>query len=193
METFKQSKWWIDSDAKDSFSINVINNIQQLMNLDAFLMRHNCVLIVKIHHLQNTAFLTVTDLQRIYYITDDDLFNADIQVNDLLNVSDMLLTDYSSVCYDYLLCDKPIGYMVSDKDEYARGFLIDDVFSIMPGKKIYNYTQLCDFIESYFVAGKDEYLPDRRRLKEKIFKYNDSDNCKRLYEWLLKTGKDRYL
>jgi Putative glycosyl/glycerophosphate transferases involved in teichoic acid biosynthesis TagF/TagB/EpsJ/RodC len=42
-------------------------------------------------------------------------------INDLLLVTDVLITDYSSVIFDYVLLDKPIVYFTYDLDEYANG------------------------------------------------------------------------
>ena len=54
---------------------------------------------------------------------DDSGFWLDVSdirdINDILPVADILITDYSSVIFDWLLLDKPIIYYVYDKDEYA--------------------------------------------------------------------------
>jgi CDP-glycerol glycerophosphotransferase (TagB/SpsB family) len=49
-------------------------------------------------------------------------------VSDLMLVSDVLITDYSSVMFDWLVTGKPIVYCVPDLDRYAnelRGFYAD--------------------------------------------------------------------
>ena len=40
-------------------------------------------------------------------------------VNDILPAADLLITDYSSIIFDWLLLDRPIIYYVFDRDEYA--------------------------------------------------------------------------
>lgn len=40
-------------------------------------------------------------------------------VNDLLIACDIMITDYSSIIFDYFPLDKPIIYFVYDKDDYA--------------------------------------------------------------------------
>ncbi|MCQ4635274.1 CDP-glycerol glycerophosphotransferase family protein [Anaerovorax odorimutans] len=40
-------------------------------------------------------------------------------INDLLLITDVLITDYSSVIFDYLLVDKPIVYYTYDLEEYS--------------------------------------------------------------------------
>lgn len=53
-------------------------------------------------------------------------------LNDLMIVSDILITDYSSICFDYSIMGKPIFFYVYDYDEYKekRGiyFELEDEF-----------------------------------------------------------------
>lgn len=42
-------------------------------------------------------------------------------INDLLLITDVLITDYSSVIFDYALLNKPIVYYTYDLDEYESG------------------------------------------------------------------------
>ncbi len=54
-------------------------------------------------------------------------FSNERDINDLLIVTDILITDYSSVIFDYLLLDKPLIYYTYDLDEYRqeRGLYFD--------------------------------------------------------------------
>lgn len=190
METFKQSVNLHDSDHVDSYAINVINNETDLLSFDNFLGKNNCKMIIKIHHLQDLSFLKKVKLNNIYYLTDDDLFYKNVQINNLLTNADVLLTDYSSVFYDYLLMDRPIGFMLGDFESYSRGFIMDDPLSEMPGAKIYNINALKEFIISS-INGKDDYREEREIIKNKVFKYKDNNNCKRLYQWMIEKGEKR--
>jgi len=42
-------------------------------------------------------------------------------INDLLLVTDVLITDYSSVIFDYLLVDRPVVYYIYDREDYENG------------------------------------------------------------------------
>lgn len=56
-------------------------------------------------------------------------------VNDLYLISDILITDYSSVFFDYALLNRPILFFMYDREHYEnenRGFYID-VDSQLPG------------------------------------------------------------
>lgn len=183
METFKQAKAWKDSENVDSYAINVVKSIEDMETLNAFLAVHDYVLIVKIHHLQDLSFLENTKFGNIIYLHDDDLLRADIQVNQLLTYADILLTDYSSVFYDYLLLDRPIGFLIGDMEYYSRGFLMSDPFIEMPGEKISTLDELQEFI-SKTIKGEDDYRTDRKRIRDRTFIYQDDRNCERLFEWI---------
>ncbi|MET1154077.1 CDP-glycerol glycerophosphotransferase family protein, partial [Arthrobacter sp.] len=50
------------------------------------------------------------------------------EINDLILASDLLVTDYSSISFDYCVTDKPIYFLVPDLSQYRdeiRGFYLD--------------------------------------------------------------------
>lgn len=66
------------------------------------------------------------------------LINADRveEIMDIINIFDLLITDYSSIFIDYLLTQKPVLFLPYDKEQYIgdRGFNFD-YDSITPGPK----------------------------------------------------------
>lgn len=184
METFKQAKNWKDSNVNaDPYAINVVHSAEQLHQLDTWLAEKNMLYVVKIHHLQDMSFLKTEKLQNILYLSDDFLAAHNITVNQLLYIADVLFTDYSSVFYEYLLMDRPIGFLIGDIDSYSRGFLMDDPFQEMPGKKIQDFDALLEFLDDC-ANGTDFYKTDRETIRRKVFKYDNQENCKRLMDWI---------
>lgn len=64
--------------------------------------------------------------------------DADADINDLYVVSDVLVTDYSSVFFDYANLSRPMYFFMFDLEEYAdelRGFYFD-IHKTLPGKII---------------------------------------------------------
>lgn len=183
MSTFKQAKSWIDSNKVNLYALNIISNSEEMTELNEFLKQQHCVLIVKIHHLQDMQYISSVQLDHIRYITDDDLSRSDVQVNQLLENADILLTDYSSVFYEFLLLNRPIGFMIGDMEEYSRGFLSDDPLSEMPGEKIVSLQQLKEFIANCNMSI-DPYEGQRNQIKKKVYKYFDSNNCERLWKFI---------
>ena len=47
-----------------------------------------------------------------------------------------LVTDYSSVWVDYLLVDRPMAFLVPDRDSYTRQLLPPDVLDWAPGELV---------------------------------------------------------
>lgn len=71
---------------------------------------------------------------------DEHSVPADIDTNDLLSIVDVLITDYSSIFFDFMATGKPIVYYAYDLEEYSqeRGLYFD--MEALPG-------QLCSSIE----------------------------------------------
>lgn len=63
------------------------------------------------------GFVNAPDLSRYEDFYKD--FSEYRDINDLLIVTDFLITDYSSLIFDYVLLDKPIAYFAYDLEEYS--------------------------------------------------------------------------
>lgn len=61
------------------------------------------------------------------------LVPADIDTNDLLSIVDVLITDYSSVAFDFMATGRPVIYYAYDLEEYrqSRGLCLD--IATLPG------------------------------------------------------------
>ena len=78
-------------------------------------------------------------------------------INDLTLISDILITDYSSVCMDFVLLDKPCVFFAPDLDEYAlrRPFYFE-YRSYVPGETANDTKELVGCIKSAAVSDKAE-------------------------------------
>ncbi len=71
------------------------------------------------------------EVAKVLNIKTDDEFIYDVSeypvLNDLMLASDMLISDYSSIFFDYSILDRPMLYYTYDYDEYAekRGMYFD--------------------------------------------------------------------
>ena len=185
METFKVSKRYIDApESDDRYALNVITSEDELRELDAFVAKQNAILVIKTHRLQDMSYIEKMNLQNILFLNDEELQEKGVQLNEFLENASLLLTDYSSVFYDFLLVNRPIGFMVGDIEQYSRGFLYDDPLAEMPGQKIKNLEELTTFISDSF-EGKDSFEGERMAIKAKIFENPDAKNCERLLNWLV--------
>lgn len=101
--------------------------------------------------------------------------------NDLLHVTDVLVTDYSSVIYEYTLLDKPILFYAYDKDTYSvvRGFH-RDYDSVAPGK-------ICTTFDELLKALQDEDfdLSKIAQFRKENFDFVDTNSADRVIDWLV--------
>ncbi len=178
MPTFKKTKTWTDA-STDSWILPVIKSKVQFEELNSFCKKENVLLILKVHHLEDTGFIEADTLTNIRVIKDEDLQNSDIQLYELIGKTDALLTDFSSVAYDYMLLDKPIGYMISEMQNYSRGFIVENIIDEMVGEKILNLDELKKFIVDV-KNGVDNYHHERKKILDKFYVHQKDGNCERL-------------
>ena len=131
----------------------LLHSDDDLKTLNQYCTDNSVFLIVKKHRLQS-IFFKDTDYSNIKFIDDSDLMNLGIQLYEILQFTDALITDYSSVAVDYLLLDKPIAFTLDDYDEYAakRGFVFENAKAYMPGHHIYNLAAMKSFMEDIAYA-----------------------------------------
>ena len=97
----------------------------------------------------------------------------------------LLITDYSSVAFDFAYLRKPIIYTQFDKDEffdeqlYNKGYYSYEKDGF--GDVLYNYTETKKAIMKIIKNGCKMDKKYENRI-DKFYKYNDKNNCKRVYE-----------
>lgn len=141
------------------------------------------VLVVKPHPLQNDLSKLIHGCSNIFLLNNADIEKSGYEFYQFLAAADALITDYSSVYFDYLITDKPIGFAFDDFDEYKqkRGFLFDDPKQLMPGLIIDTEEKFCEFLRN--TGRYDEvYRQKRKDIRKIISRWTDSNNCKRVFE-----------
>lgn len=69
-------------------------------------------------------------------VAEDDLVAAGITLYQLMGASTGLVTDYSSVWTDYLLLDRPMAFLVTDRHTFHRELFPADVLDWLPGELV---------------------------------------------------------
>lgn len=80
------------------------------------------ILLIRIHYFSSSGYIIPEDREFIFN------FNSYRYVEDLYLISDILITDYSSLMFDFALLNKPMLFFTYDLDEYCdslRGIYID--------------------------------------------------------------------
>lgn len=137
--------------------------------------------IVKVHPLVY-QYIKDTSLENILLVPDW------IDANELLHYVDLLITDYSSIFFDFLVTDKPILFYMYDKEEYeqSRGLYFD--LNEMPGE-ICKTTD--DLIEAILTINKSRFFsnPNVQLFKEKYIPYEDGNVTEKYIDYIL-NGKE---
>jgi CDP-glycerol glycerophosphotransferase (TagB/SpsB family) len=155
----------------DDKDLSVINNF--LIKEDAYLLlrgHREEMELISTNYDQNETFSRIISAHQ-------DLF-PDVQ--QLLSYTDVLLTDYSSIYFDYLLLDKPMIFLPYDLDEYQsyRGFLFDyDAYT--PGVKVFNQK---DFLKELEISlNVPEILSvERVRMRDLFHLHQNGGSSKRI-------------
>ena len=118
-----------------------------------------------------------------------DLFdsrNVELEIDesyqDLFNESAILITDYSSVAFDFAYLKKPVLYYQNEDCPNEKAYF--DYETMGFGDIIHDEEELVDRIIDYIEKGcvmEDEF---KERVDE-FFAFKDKDNCKRVYDWLV--------
>lgn len=145
--------------------------------LDACLQRNGAVLLVKMHFHQ--ARDAGRDLgPRVHWLAEHEAPD----VNRLLPHVDLLITDYSSVYFDYLLLDRPMVFAPFDLEQYLQTPGIYGRYEdVAPGPICRDWPQVLAAIDQA-LAGPDCYADARRRVNEQFNQYVDTQNCRRVVE-----------
>jgi CDP-glycerol glycerophosphotransferase (TagB/SpsB family) len=82
-----------------------------------------------------------------------------------LPLCDVLVTDYSSLAFDFMLLDRPIVYFVPDLDDYTRyRGLYFDPLEMMPGPLVGDPEELVSHVSAALDGDPDPRLHEVRRL-----------------------------
>ena len=112
-------------------------------------------------------------------------FSNHRDINDLLLVCDVLVTDYSSVIFDYFLTGKPIVFFAYDSNDYKnrRGFYYDyEEYQYGPVSE--NTTELIKCIKET-ESQISRYREKRDSFGNKFMRSCDGHSSERVCRWIL--------
>ena len=115
-------------------------------------------------------------------------FSKEMNLNTLLFVSKCLITDYSSIVFEYVVLNKPIYFYAYDLEEFSdhgRGFY-EDYESYVPGPVAKTTKQLLKQMQEQETQGdKREYWAKRRReFQRRNYEFEDGNSTRRLIQLL---------
>jgi CDP-glycerol glycerophosphotransferase len=105
----------------------------------------------------------------------------DCDIYPMLREIDALVTDYSSIFFDYLLLDRPVAFFPYDIENYLTKErpMYFDYATMTPGPKAHSLAELEQAL-SGIILGPDAWREERRRVRELVFDHQDGRAAQRL-------------
>lgn len=166
-----------------STNIPLLNSIDELIKFNDAMQAENILVIIKIHHGSALIDVDLPEFSHIFFLEELSYIKKGLQLYEILGQTDALVTDYSSVYFDYLLVDKPIIFIIDDLDEFQKlnGFVFDNPLDYMPGAHVTRFDQL---VSEFRELNRDKYATDRVRINKLVNQYNYESNCKKILEFI---------
>ena len=152
--------------------------------LNTFLKKENMYLDIKLHPFNQpskTLLKVLHEASHINFLDHDAIY-------EIISQYDMLITDYSSIYFDYLLLNRPIIFAPFDKETYIqkdREFYFD-YNEITPGPQTMDWNEVMQQLEM-FTNTPNAYSNKRKLMKNRFHTYQDDQSTKRVYKAILDT------
>ncbi|HHU76363.1 MAG TPA: hypothetical protein GXZ24_05665 [Firmicutes bacterium] len=185
MPTFRETIHELTDGDENKFNILQASGFD-MEKYDDFLKDQDIIMVLKFHpvHIkQATNYIKEMNLKNIYILDDISLNQSSLDLYEIINAADLLITDYSSIYFDFLLLDKPIIFVPLDLQEYknSRGFLIENYDFWTPGPKCFILDQLMDEIKKS-LNYHSYYQRERKTICNIVHHYKDANSSLRVWE-----------
>lgn len=134
------------------------------------------IILLKLH--PNIAYVSMNNLPN--FVKN---YSSYYDAQELLVMSDVLITDYSSIIYDFMLTERPAFIYATDFNDYEkeRGFLIDLKETPFPIST--NNEELGKTISEF---DSHSYSEKIFAFKNKVGSFDDGYASERIIEWIKK-------
>lgn len=152
------------------FDIKILND--NLAKLKQFL-------IIKLHPYEMKAFDAKNfNYSNIIFLDNTYLYQNELDLYEILGLTDFLITDYSSIYFDYLHLNKPIIFITNYLKNYeeVRGLLLDPYQKVVPGDTVNNEQEL---LFSLTNLESDKFEKKRKYWLSLSYSIDLDDNCRR--------------
>jgi len=211
----RNDAFYIESDLEDTYLYKKLKNIKQkkiksliymptyrnwgdfnlgdfilsdIKNLNNQLSKLNIILFIKLHPGDMKDEFIKNNFSNIIFVINKDIH---YDIYPYLKLFDGLITDYSSIYFDYLLLDKPILFAPFDFDKYKENYrtFYYDYNEYTPGYKAYSWSEIIKYLDIIFIKEKDIWREKRQKINKIFNKFNDDKNSFRVYKEIIKELK----
>ena len=151
--------------------------------LKAYLAKQNMCLLLRPHHVDlnckgnKSLWDSISDDENIRLVTHDII----PEVNEICKIADGLITDYSSLYFDYLIINRPIIFLDYDYDRYNSdiGFY-EEYHNITFGERPKSQKAFMDSLQN-IKDGKDLFYKERSELRNRFYDNLDGKSIRTCY------------
>ncbi|MPM34331.1 hypothetical protein SDC9_80913 [bioreactor metagenome] len=166
----------------DSIKINGFDYIK----FNKFLKENNAICISKVHHAEErliTKSMENLKLENLLFVSNKELDEKNLDLYEILNCADILITDYSSIYGDFVFMNKPCIFVNADIDKYReeRGISLEPYDFWTAGPKVQTQNKLELEIGKY-LNENDDYKQKREELRDVFYKYKDDQSSLRVWD-----------
>src|SRR5699024_6819876 len=134
----------------------------------------------------DVLFCLHPNMQKYSLYFDNDFVKiinqGEVSVQNLIKESALMITDYSSVAFDFSFLHKPIIYYQFDRNRFlGKKTSHLDLDNDLPGEIVFNEDTLLDSLQEFLqndLQMKQEFI----KRSNKFIKYRDQDSSKRIYQ-----------
>ena len=183
--TFRQNHGNISA-SDSSIALPIIHDSEKAIKLNELAKKEKILIVLKPHFAQDLSYFKDLHLDYIKFIGDDFFVDNNLSSYDFVGNCDALLTDYSSIYFDFMLADKPIGVIWEDFEEYKSrpGFALDMDFYMKGAQKLFSLDDLINFIQEVS-EGIDSLKAERTQLKNFVHYSDDGKNSQRVVDFII--------
>ncbi len=111
-----------------------------------------------------------------------------VDTNELLSIVDLLITDYSSIFFDYLVTNKPILFYIWDYDDYSeeRGMYLSE--DELPGPTLFTIEEVAAAVHN-ISAISENFHPVYQAAKNKFTNHDDGNVTARIVQYVFNLEK----
>lgn len=169
MPTYRQHRLHQERAMENEFPYGMpcVHDADELERLQKVLEQENILLLFRPHPVQELSVFESGAFSHIVIANDSYLEQYGLTLYEMLGHTDGLITDYSSVYFDYLLTNQPIALTIEDIDHYFEYFTLafSDYKDYIKGYYVERFEELLSFIHMVS-AGEDSRRQERMRAKE---------------------------
>lgn len=140
-------------------------------------LKRKCIILVRMHPNVKANDININYNNKVKNVSD----YPDTQ--ELVLASDCVISDYSSIIFDFLLLEKIVLLYSVDLSEYEKQRGLSKQYYDLPFPRGNTLEELYKYIETY---NEKECLKKQKEYLNRCVDYNDGNSSKRTVDWILK-------